>query len=163
MHIDISYETDVKLHIAYKKIIEEMILASLDYENCPYEVEVSVSIVNDTYIRELNKTYRDMDKSTDVLSFPLNDYKSPSDFDTLDDTAFNPETGELMLGDIVISAEHTIVQALEYGHSRKRELAFLVVHSMLHLFGYDHIEDDERLVMEAKQEEILRLHNYIRK
>ena len=73
--------------------------------------------------------------------------------------AFHPESGELMLGDIVISKEKVISQAEEYGHSIEREYAFLIAHSMLHLFGYDHMEDDERMIMEEKQEEILeRLH-----
>ena len=85
------------------------------------------------------------------------DFESPADFDFLeeDDTAFDPETGELMLGNIVISKEKVIAQAEEYGHSLKREYAFLIAHSMLHLLGYDHMEDDERIVMENKQKEIL--------
>jgi len=71
--------------------------------------------------------------------------------------AFNPETGELLLGDIILSTEHILEQAKEYGHSKTRELAFLVVHSMLHLMGYDHMEDDERMVMEDRQRKILEL------
>jgi len=80
----------------------------------------------------------------------------------LNDSAFNPESGELLLGDIVISAEKVVAQAKEYGHSEEREFAFLLVHSMLHLLGYDHMEEEERLIMESKQKEILELNNYKR-
>ena len=78
------------------------------------------------------------------------------------DDCFHPETGELLLGDIVISVDKVMEQAEKYGHSQTRELAFLVAHSMLHLFGYDHMEDEERLVMEEKQEEILKIGGYCR-
>lgn len=86
------------------------------------------------------------------------DYAAPADFSVVEDCVeeyFNPETGELLLGDIVISVDKVIEQAESYGHSQKRELAFLTAHSMLHLFGYDHIKEAERLVMEKKQREIL--------
>ena len=106
----------------------------------------------------MNRDYRHMDKETDVLSFPASEYPVPGDFSDIeerDPMAFHPETGELILGDIVISMDRVKEQAGDYGHSQKRELAFLVAHSMLHLMGYDHMEDGERLIMEKKQEEIL--------
>ena len=162
MTIDISYETDIELDIPYEDIIRQMVVAALDYENCPYEAEVSVTVVDDKEIQEINKTYRNIDKATDVLSFPMYPYEKAADFDNLDDSAFNPESGELLLGDIVISAEKVTAQAKEYGHSKEREFAFLLVHSMLHLLGYDHIEEEERLVMESKQKEILELNDYKR-
>ena len=86
------------------------------------------------------------------------DYNSPSDFSTVNESPecyLNPETDELVLGDIMISVDKVYEQAEEYGHSRKREFAFLIAHSMLHLLGYDHMEDEERVVMEAKQEAVL--------
>ncbi len=162
MTIDISYETDIELDIPYEDIIRQMVVAALDYENCPYEAEVSVTVVDDKEIQEINKTYRNIDKATDVLSFPMYEYEKAADFDNLDDSAFNPESGELLLGDIVISAEKVTAQAKEYGHSKEREFAFLLVHSMLHLLGYDHMEEEERLVMESKQKEILELNDYKR-
>ncbi len=162
MTIDISYETDIELDIPYEDIIRQMVVAALDYENCPYEAEVSVTVVDDKEIQEINKTYRNIDKATDVLSFPMYQYEKAADFDNLDDSAFNPESGELLLGDIVISAEKVTAQAKEYGHSKEREFAFLLVHSMLHLLGYDHMEEEERLVMESKQKEILELNDYKR-
>ena len=105
----------------------------------------------------MNRQFRGIDRPTDVLSFPMVDYEEPGKFDFLEEAMeyFNPETGELMLGDIVISKEKVIAQAEEYGHSTQREYAFLIAHSMLHLFGYDHMEEDERAVMEQKQKEIL--------
>jgi len=162
MTIDISYETDIELDIPYEDIIRQMVVAALDYENCPYEAEVSGTVVDDKEIQEINKTYRNIDKATDVLSFPMYEYEKAADFDNLDDSAFNPESGELLLGDIVISAEKVTAQAKEYGHSKEREFAFLLVHSMLHLLGYDHMEEEERLVMESKQKEILELNDYKR-
>ena len=93
-----------------------------------------------------------------VRFFPMIEYEEPGDFSVIDEEsaeAFNPESGELMLGDIVISKEKVLSQAEEYGHLPKREYAFLIAHSMLHLFGYDHMVDEERVVMEAKQKEIM--------
>ena len=90
--------------------------------------------------------------------YPMVDYNLPADFSLVDESPecyLNPETDELLLGDIMISVDKVYEQAEEYGHSRKREFAFLIAHSMLHLLGYDHIEDEERMVMEAKQEAIL--------
>jgi len=162
MTIDISYETDIELKIPYEDIIRQMVMATLDYENCPYEAEVSVTVVDDIEIKEINKTYRNIDKATDVLSFPMYEYETIGDFENLNDSAFNLESGELLLGDIVISAEKVVAQAKEYGHSEEREFAFLLVHSMLHLLGYDHMEEEERLIMESKQKEILELNNYKR-
>lgn len=165
MTISVEYEAEKKLDLPYKEIIEEIILASLDYEGCPYEAEVNVILTDNEAIREINRDQRQIDAATDVLSFPMVDYESPSDFDHVEEAVedyFNPETGELMLGDIVISVDKVEEQAEKYGHSQVRELAFLVAHSMLHLCGYDHMEEDERLVMEEKQREILESRGYTR-
>ena len=159
------YETEEELKLPYEEIITAVVNEALDYENCPYEAEVNVLLTDDEDIRQINKEYREIDRATDVLSFPMADYDSPSDFDRLEDMAsdyFNPETGELLLGDIVISVDKVKAQAEKYGHSETRELAFLVAHSMLHLCGYDHMVDEERLVMEKKQEEILKRGGYER-
>ena len=108
-------------------------------------------------IHEMNLEFREIDRPTDVLSFPMLDYEEAGNFDFLEDCAeaFDPESGELVLGDIVISKEKVLAQAEEYGHSPRREYAFLIAHSVLHLCGYDHMEEEERLVMEQKQREIL--------
>ena len=165
MTIQIEYEAEREWEIDYRPIIEEIVVAALDYEKCPYEAEVNVVLTNDEEIHRINKEFRGIDRATDVLSFPMGDYDVPSDFERLEEQSedyFNPETGELLLGDIVISIDKVDEQAEKYGHSKESELAFLVAHSMLHLCGYDHMEDDERLVMEKKQEEILAGKGYTR-
>ncbi|MDO4938786.1 MAG: rRNA maturation RNase YbeY [Lachnospiraceae bacterium] len=141
MTIYYSYEACTKLHIPWMDIISDVVYGTLDYMKYRKEAEISVSVVDSDEIRNLNKEFRDIDKVTDVLSFPIGDK--------------NPETGEMVLGDIVLCADRIIEQAAEYGHTRKRELAFLTCHSMLHLLGYDHIEDDERIQMEELQKKIL--------
>lgn len=158
MSLNLEYETNKKLDLDYETIIAEVVEKSLDIENCPYEVELNVILTDNEGIKEINQDYRDIDTPTDVLSFPLIDYVTPSDFSHVEEdesSYFNPETGELLLGDIIISVEKVISQAEEFGHSPKRELAFLVAHSMMHLFGYDHMEEEERLIMEKKQEHVL--------
>lgn len=165
MTINIEYEAEQKLNLPYETIIEEIVTASLDYEKCPYEAEVNVVLTDNESIRQVNQEYRGIDAPTDVLSFPMLEYETPSDFDHVEETfadCFNPESGELMLGDIMISVEKVMEQAEKYGHSEKRELAFLVAHSMLHLCGYDHMEDSERILMETKQNEILLSRGYTR-
>lgn len=165
MTINIEYEAEKQLGIPYKEIIENVVLESLDYVECPYEAEVNVIITNNQEIQAINKEHRQIDAPTDVLSFPLVDYETPGDFDHVEDYVedyFDPDTGELLLGDIVVSVDKVEEQAEKYGHSTTRELAFLVAHSMLHLCGYDHMDDDERLEMEAKQREILELRGYNR-
>lgn len=165
MTISIEYETKQILDLPYKEIIEEVILEALDYEQCPYEVEVNVLLTDNHEIQTINQEYRGIESPTDVLSFPLVDYATPSVFTHVEDAVedyFNPETGELMLGDIIVSVDKVIEQAEKYGHSQTRELSFLVAHSMLHLFGYDHMEESERLIMEKKQGEILERKGYLR-
>ena len=99
MTIEISYESKIKLDIPYEDIINKMVVASLDFEDCPYEAEVSVTIVDDDEIRRINNEYRGIDKSTDVLSFPFNEFDIPGNFDNVEENvdAFNPESGELLL------------------------------------------------------------------
>ena len=157
MTITIDYEAEKKLPIPWEKIIREIIEESLSYEECPYEAEVNVLLTDNREIQEMNREYRQIDRPTDVLSFPMIEYDTPSDFSRVEEEfcdCFNPESGELMLGDIILSVDKVEEQALAYGHSTERELAFLVAHSMLHLCGYDHMEEEERLIMEKKQEEI---------
>ncbi len=154
-------EGELRLDLPCKELATRVIEEALDYEQCPYEAEVNLLLTMNDEIQEMNRNFRQIDRPTDVLSFPMIDYPCAGEFDFLEETmdAFHPDSGELMLGDIVISKEKVILQAEEYGHSVEREYAFLIAHSMLHLFGYDHMEDDERKVMEDKQKDILdRLH-----
>lgn len=162
MTINIEYETDKELKLDYENIINRVINEAVDYAKCPYEAEVNVTLIDNDEIKEINAEYRNINNPTDVLSFPMLNFALPGDFDGISDELendvedyFNPDSGELMLGDIVVSVEKVVEQAEKYGHSQERELAFLVAHSMMHLFGYDHMEPDEAAVMESKQREIL--------
>lgn len=158
MTLNFENETNDNFDFDAVELANRVIEKCLDAEEFPYEAEISLTIVDDETIREINKEQRDIDKSTDVLSFPMLEYDSPSDFDFLEAESIdwvNPDTGEITLGDIVISIDHCKAQAIEYGHSVIREYAFLITHSMLHLFGYDHMEDVESEVMEHRQKDIL--------
>lgn len=111
--------------------------------------EISVFLVDGEFIREVNREHRGIDKETDVLSFPLwNRLEGEEPF-------INPETNNIMLGDIIISLPRLKEQAQEYGHSQKREAAYLCIHGVLHLLGYDHMQEDEKQVMREKEEELL--------
>lgn len=165
MTINIEFETEDILGLNYREIIDNIVNASLDYEEFPYEAEVSVTFTDDEGIRILNKETRNIDKATDVLSFPMIDYPSAGDFEAIDEediSLFNPETGEIMLGDIVLNQQRIREQAKEYGHSEVRELAFLTAHSMFHLMGYDHMIDSQREDMEKRQKEVLLEEGYKR-
>ena len=136
-----------------EKVIKDCIRAALLSEAFPYPSEVSVSLTDDEGIRELNREFRDIDKATDVLSFPMYEYqngKPPEDIE-----ADYKTDGFIMLGDIVLSIEHARAQALEYGHSVERECGFLTVHSMLHLLGYDHERSDSDGALMREHEELV--------
>lgn len=157
MSLFIEEEGDVTLPFDIKEVAERVTAAALECEKCPYEAEINLLLTTDEEIWKMNREYRQTDRATDVLSFPMLEYDAPADFSFLDEAedAFDPESGELVLGDIVISKEKVLAQAEEYGHSPLREYAFLIAHSMLHLFGYDHMEEEERELMEARQRVIM--------
>lgn len=153
-------ETNFSFPFSIEEIGKKVVEQAIESENCPYETEINLLLTDNEGIRQYNREYRQIDKETDVLSFPNVDYETPSDFSLVEEEDneadyFNPETGELVLGDIIISYERVLSQAEAYGHSVLREFAFLIAHSMLHLFGYDHMEEEEAKVMEEKQEKIL--------
>ncbi len=143
--IDIRTEDFPK---ALEQAIETIVLDSLRYEGFDENCEVSISIVDNAEIQQINKQFRNIDRPTDVLSFPMLTFAE-------NEIIERNENGEIVLGDIIISLEKAKEQAEEYGHSLKREIAFLTAHSMLHLLGYDHIEPEEEKEMFAKQKEIL--------
>lgn len=139
-------------------LIETTINEALRFENFKLDYEISVVLTDNKEIREINKLYRQIDKETDVLSFPMLDYDDGYEEEgeiEIDVEDLNPETGCVVLGDIVISLEKAKQQAEEYGHSFEREISFLVVHSVLHLLGYDHENDEDRIIMREKEEKIL--------
>ncbi|WDC83906.1 rRNA maturation RNase YbeY [Caloramator sp. mosi_1] len=149
-----------KIHFTddMKKLIKNAVESTISYENFNKPYELSIIITDNSEIKEINKQFRGIDKETDVLSFPMLEFDDGYYEDgevEIDIEDINPESGAVVLGDMVISLEKAKEQSIEYGHSFERELAFLVVHSMLHLLGYDHEEDDDRLIMRHKEEEIL--------
>ena len=164
MTIYFEEEGELALPLACREIAEKVIETALDLTGCPYEAEVSLLLTMDTQIQEMNTEFRGIERATDVLSFPMIEYPAPGEFGFLKERedCFDPESGELSLGDIVISKEKVLAQAEEYGHSVLREYAFLLVHSVLHLTGYDHMEESERSNMEEKQDEIMKCLDILR-
>lgn len=150
--LKIDFDNNQLIHpITYslKMLVRRAVEATLDYEQYANACEVSVTFTDNEQIRELNQRFRGIDRATDVLSFPLFDY---------DGTTDEPPVDELigMLGDIVLSMEQAAAQAEEYGHSFEREVAFLCVHSMLHLLGYDHeTGEEDEMDMRRRQSEIM--------
>lgn len=154
----VENETDVSFPFTMQEILEQIMETVLETENCPYETTVNLLLTDRNGIREYNREYRDLDKETDVLSFPNIPFIKAGDFTVVEEDEaayFDPDSGELVLGDIILSADHVAAQAQEYGHSLLREFAFLIAHSMFHLCGYDHMTPQEAAIMERKQEEVL--------
>ena len=135
------------------ELARECIAQTLAEEGRGFDCEVSLTITDDEGIRAINAETRGIDRPTDVLSFPMLEFDADGD---VIDAELDTDDGFLLLGDIVIDAERAHAQAEEYGHSMRRELAFLTVHSTLHLLGYDHVDDPEgERIMFAKQDKIL--------
>jgi probable rRNA maturation factor len=150
MKLKIYYENsqeEIPVTYKLKMLLRRAILAALEYEKKYGEFEVSITFTNNSGIRELNRTYRERDSVTDVLSFPIIDFlKDKVDYNDY-----------LMLGDIVISLERAEEQAKEYGHGFDREVAFLSVHSTLHLLGYDHeLSEEDDTDMRERQRDIMK-------
>lgn len=144
MNVQDEKEITYKLKLLMRRAVE----ATLDYEGFANDAQVSITFTDNVGIRKLNEQYRGIDRETDVLSFPLTDFEGGEEPPV--------DEPEQMLGDIVISLEKAAAQAEEFGHSFEREAAFLCVHSMLHLLGYDHEDDDGREAdMRHRQSEIL--------
>ena len=160
--IEIDNRQDkIKISEDINTIIDSAIDFALKYEDFDKPYEVSVVITDNNGIRNINREFRKINRDTDVLSFPMIEYKEVHhggnnvERNNFEDT--NPQTGEVILGDIVISIEKAFAQADEYGHSIMREVAFLTVHSVLHLLGYDHELNDDMLIMRKKEEDILNI------
>lgn len=147
MTLLIDNRTDFEITEEFEKLFNDVVKESLRYEEFDPECEVSLSIVSNDEIQEINKQFREIDAPTDVLSFPLLTFEEGEQADV-------NENNEIMLGDIIISIDKAKAQAEEYGHGLRRELAFLTAHSMLHLMGYDHMEEEQK-EMFKKQDDIL--------
>ena len=158
MTLDLEDEYGLDLGFDYEKTATEVINQVLEEEGCPYEAQVNLLLTSDQEIHRMNMEYREVDRPTDVSSFPQVEYESPADFSWAEEhemDCFDPDTGELFLGDIVISLDKVKEQAEKYNHSVRREFAFLVAHSMLHLLGYDHMTPEEAKDMESRQSAVL--------
>lgn len=154
----VENETERDFPFPIEETAEQVIQKVLLMEKCPCEAEINLLITDSAGIREYNENYRGIPKETDVLSFPFVDYDSPGDFSVAfsdKNRYFHPETGELLLGDIILCRERVFMQAEEYGHSILREFAYLLVHSVLHLLGYDHMEQDDEKQMSEHQDKIM--------
>ena len=154
--IELLSDTDKEDDESFLRLITE---AAAAHEACPYDVSVNLLITDGASIRAINREFRDIDSETDVLSFPAVDFDEPADFSHVEEdpsSYMDPETDELMLGDIMLNAERVISQAKEYGHSIRREYAFLLTHSLLHLMGYDHETKEQEEEMFRRQDEILK-------
>ena len=142
--------TDFEISGEIMEAVEKACLETLKYEAFDEDCEISLSFVTNEEIHQINRQFRNVDAPTDVLSFPQLTFEEGEEADV-------NENGEIVLGDIFISVERAKEQAEEYGHGLKREIAFLTVHSMLHLLGYDHMEKDEEEDMFRRQKEILEI------
>ena len=151
MAVYIENPSGCRFQFHYKVVIQKAINAVLEDLDIPKELDVNVLIVSPEEIRRINRETRDIDKVTDVLSFPYFEYQEAGVFDR---SQYDPAEEEI-LGDIVVCGEKILSQAEEYGHTVLREYAFLIVHSMLHLQGFDHIEPDDALIMEQAQDDIM--------
>lgn len=157
MTIQIDYETEQQIGIDYEKLAQEVTEKVLEMEECPYDAQVNLVLTDNEEIERVNTEFRDIHAPTDVLSFPMIPFEEPAGYDIVeeDESYFDLDTDELLLGDIMISVDKVFAQAEEYGHSVTREFCFLVAHSMLHLLGYDHMTPEEAAIMEAKQAKAL--------
>lgn len=153
MTLQIDYETDREIGIEYEELAKKVVQKVLDMEGCPYDAQVNLVLTDNEEIQRVNTEFREIAAPTDVLSFPMIPFETPADYAIVeeDQSYFDLDTDELLLGDIMISVDKVFAQAEEYGHSVTREFCFLVAHSMLHLLGYDHMTTEEAVVMENKQ------------
>ena len=164
MTLNFENEYGSDLGLEPEKLGRRVFEEAMEYMDCPYEAEVNLLVTGDAQIQELNRQFRQIDRATDVLSFPMVPFTGEASFSDLENETdeedefsdcFNPETGELLLGDIVISGDKVLSQAASFGHSIEREYAFLITHSLLHLLGYDHETPEQEERMEKLQEDIL--------
>ena len=152
--IEISRERTGLGHREAAGLIRGAVRRALDAEGVDRPCLISVMLTDDEGIRAVNRDFRGIDRATDVLSFPLNEFR-PGDFDP-DDCDVDPETGALMLGDMMISLERCQAQGEEFGHGFGREIQYLTVHSVLHLLGYDHVDEGEgKRRMRAREKAIM--------
>lgn len=158
--LNIEEEIPAEFEFNAREVAQAVCIKILEAENCPVDTEISLMYVDTTAIQEINADSRGVDAPTDVLSFPNLEFPAASLWeaaltDTCSADIMDPDSGNLLLGDIVLNLDFVRLQAREYGHSERREFAFLIAHSMLHLCGYDHETQEEAGIMFARQETAL--------
>ena len=152
---NIEVFTELEIEKSVPALILNCAKTVLQNENIEFDCHIDITITNNEEIRQLNREYREKDYATDVLSFPLVEFKNGKFLDQLE-FCIDPDTNCVPLGDMIISFDKIIEQAKEFGHSNEREFAFLTVHSVLHLLGYDHeVLEEDAVIMRAKEKEIL--------
>ena len=152
MHVAMAFSCFSIKNPMVSRVISKAIEAVLQQENIPVPCEINVLVTDDQGIQAINKANRDLDKPTDVLSFPMFQFTPGEKIDNWDGY-IDPETGFCPLGDMCISLQRAQAQAKEYGHSLKREIGYLTIHSMLHLLGYDHLDEGPQKAQMRKREE----------
>ena len=155
--INITYDCGVWARFAVSALIRKCIHATLEAEEIPVSCEINVLVTNNSGIQAINKASRNIDKPTDVLSFPMFQFTAGEQPDCWDDY-LDPETGLCPLGDMAISFERAESQAKEFGHGTRREVGYLTIHSMLHLLGYDHMDEGEQKALMRSREECIAAH-----
>ena len=153
MSILLDNDTDWSPDFSLAETALSVFNKALELEGIGEPCEADITILDGPGIRELNRDYRGIDQETDVLSFPAQVFSPPGVLP--EDPEIDPDTEEILLGDIALNKERISSQALAYGHSEKREFAFLISHSVFHLLGYDHETEEEAALMEQKQESVL--------
>ena len=154
MKINLTFDVLTLRQIAVTSVIQKCVEATLKEEGVPVPCEINVFVTNDAGIQAINKVSRNLDKPTDVLSFPMFQLEAgqlPEDWDEF----LDPETDMCPLGDMAISLERAIAQAKEFGHSVRREIGYLTIHSMLHLLGYDHLDEGPMKAQMRQREEAI--------
>ncbi len=159
VNVIIEYDVNPIEEINLEEIVTKCAEKTFELEHVGFDTEISVTFTDNIGIRGINAEYRNIDRETDVLSFPQFDFETPSQFNA--DELFLDE-GAVMLGDIVLSKDKIFEQADEYGHGVVRETAYLTVHSLMHLLGYDHMTDDEKTIMRSHEEAVLSALGYTR-
>ena len=155
----IDYDASPIENLDLDEIVIKCANEALKAENVDFDAEISVTLTDNDGIRKINAEFRNKDVETDVLSFPQFDFETPAIFD--EDELFLDE-GAVPIGDIVLSRDKIIEQAESFGHSIEREAAYLTVHSLMHLLGYDHMEEDEKSIMRQHEEAVLEALGYLR-
>ena len=163
MKLWIDFAVDVWDRQAIEDLLTRVLETGLSMEGITEPVEISLTITDAEEVHQINREYRCIDRTTDVLSFPMIEYVPDEDINQqISKAEWNPDTKCVILGDIILNYDQALSQAEEYGHSPERELSFLNIHSLLHLLGYDHMEEEEEAVMRAHQNRVLEALNITR-